>query len=39
LENTLEKIIAWHKAWLAGSAMDVYCFDEISAFTRSINAE
>jgi CDP-glucose 4,6-dehydratase len=38
LENTLEKIIAWHKAWLAGEKMDQYCFDEITAFTRSINA-
>jgi CDP-glucose 4,6-dehydratase len=39
LENTLEKIIAWHKAWLAGGVMDAYCFNEISAFTDSINAE
>lgn len=39
LESTLEKIITWHKAWLAGEVMDKYCFDEISVFTHSINTE
>lgn len=39
LENTLEKIITWHKAWLKDEVMDQYCFNEISAFTDSINTK
>jgi len=39
LSCTLEKIIAWHKAWLNQEDMQAVCFAEIEEYMRDMNNE
>lgn len=34
LSQTLEKIILWHQAWLAGENMRDFCLQEIELYTQ-----
>lgn len=38
LEETLEKIIDWQRAWLANESMDTYSLAEIQAFMPSVKS-
>ena len=37
LDQTLEKIIIWHKAWVNKNDMQHLCFAEIDNYTKDIN--
>ncbi len=37
LAQTLEKIILWHQAWLAGENMKSVCFQEITSYVQDRN--
>jgi CDP-glucose 4,6-dehydratase len=37
LEYTLAKIIAWHRAWLAGEDMNAYSLSEIESYMAAMN--
>jgi len=39
LRQTLEKIIAWHRAWLDKKDMQVACLSEIKEYTNDMNNE
>ena len=39
LSNTLERIIAWHKAWLSQEDMQTVSFKEIEEYMRGMNNE
>ena len=39
LSNTLERIIAWHKAWLSQEDMQTASFKEIEEYMRGMNNE
>lgn len=39
LERSLEKIIAWHQAWLNGENVQAICLSEINAYTKDMNGE
>ncbi|RZA06123.1 MAG: CDP-glucose 4,6-dehydratase, partial [Moraxellaceae bacterium] len=36
LDETLQKIVAWHKAWLSGANMKSHTLDEISIYESSL---
>jgi len=35
LAEALERIVAWHRAWLSGADMNVYCLEELDRFQGS----
>jgi CDP-glucose 4,6-dehydratase len=39
LAQTLEKIILWHQAWLAGENMKAVCLQEIASYMQESNSE
>jgi len=36
LETTLDNIVQWHKAWLAGNNMQLHCLTEITRFQQNM---
>lgn len=38
LEETVERIVAWQKAWLDGADMRAHCLSEIEAYTTEMTA-
>ncbi len=34
LDDALDRIVAWHRAWLSGTDMHEYCLSELTRFTR-----
>ena len=39
LSQTLEKIIAWHRAWIDKKDMQAVCLSEIKEYTNDMNNE
>ena len=39
LNQSLNKIVAWHKTWLEGGDMQIKCFAEIEEYTKDMNNE
>lgn len=39
LEHTLAKIVAWHRAWLAGDDMNAYSLNEIESYMAAMQAQ
>lgn len=39
LEKTLEKIVAWHQAWLAGQNMQQLCIKEINEYMKDMGIQ